>query len=132
MAIVPTRDQIKEFIDLDVEGEIVMLNLLKYKQRASDESQGTGESAYHRYGDAARKMVEARGGRLLWAGRALHTLIGDADADDWDVVLLVAYPSKSTFIEMTSQPEYQEAHEHREAGLDRTVLVATKPGSGFA
>jgi uncharacterized protein (DUF1330 family) len=132
MAIVPTREQIKTFVDLEIEGEIVMLNLLKYKQRAADESEGTGEGAYQRYGEAARKMVEARGGRLLWAGRALHTLIGDAEADDWDAVLLVAYPSKSTFLEMTSQPEYQEAHEHREAGLDRTVLVATKPGGDFA
>ena len=27
-------------------------------------------------------------------------------------------------IEMVSTPEYEQAHEHRESGLERTVLIA--------
>jgi uncharacterized protein (DUF1330 family) len=37
----------------------------------------------------------------------------------------VKYPSRAAFVEMVSQPAYQEAHEHREAGLERTIVVAT-------
>ncbi len=129
MAIVPTREQITEFLGLDLEGEIVMLNLLKYRERA-DDGDGSGEDAYAKYADAARRMVAERGGRLLWTGRAVHTLIGEAD-DDWDVIALVAYPSRDAFIEMTSNKEYQEAHKDREAGLERTVLIASKAAAVF-
>jgi uncharacterized protein (DUF1330 family) len=139
MAITPTREQITEFLGLDLEGEIVMLNLLKSKAKADgagadgtgDADAGSGEAAYQRYGDAVRKMVEERGGRLVYAGRARHTLIGEGEPDEWDVVALVAYPSREAFIDMTSKPEYGEAHRHREAGLERTVLVCTQPGAGF-
>ena len=29
-----------------------------------------------------------------------------------------------TTLEMVSTPEYEQAHEHRESGLERTVLIA--------
>ena len=75
-------------------------------------------------------MVAERGGRLVWTGRPEQVLIGDAEADGWDAVALVEYPSRKAFIEMVSSPKYMEAHEHREGGLERTVLIAmreTKP-----
>ena len=34
------------------------------------------------------------------------------------------YPNRKAFLDMVSQPEYEKAHEHREAGLERTVVVA--------
>ncbi len=72
-------------------------------------------------------MVEERGGRVLWSGRAEQVLIGDPAAD-WDVVVLVEYPSRAAFVEMVSSPEYLEAHADREAGLERTVVLACSPG----
>ena len=68
-------------------------------------------------------MVEARGGKVLWMGRADQILIGD-ESQGWDSVALVQYPSRKAFIEMVSTPEYEQAHEHRESGLERTVLIA--------
>ena len=38
--------------------------------------------------------------------------------------MLVEYPSRKAFIDMVTAPKYEEAHEHREAGLERTMLVA--------
>jgi len=73
------------------------------------------------------KMVEARGGRVVWTGRPEHVLIGDPAADAWDLVALVSYPSRSAFIDMVTSPTYGEAHTHRERGLDRTVLLACEP-----
>ncbi len=55
-------------------------------------------------------------------GRADQMLIGDADANDWDSVALVQYPSRKAFIDMVTTPDYEKAHEHRESGLERTVL----------
>ena len=117
-AITPNLDQFQALAASPDEGPVVMLNLLKFKPG--------GEESYLRYGDAAKDMVEERGGRLLWSGRAQQVLIGDPNAD-WDVVVLVEYPSRKAFMEMVSSPEYLQAHADREAGLERTVVVACSP-----
>jgi len=121
-AIRPNKAQFVELMEAPDEGPVVMLNLLKFKTAAAG-SGATGASEYAKYGDAAVQMVEARGGRVLWMGRADQILIGDA-SEGWDSVALVQYPSRKAFVEMVSTPEYEEAHEHRESGLERTVLIA--------
>ena len=121
-AIKPNKSQFIELMEAPDEGPVVMLNLLKFKSTA-DDGKGTGASEYGKYGDAAVQMVEARGGKVLWMGRADQILIGDP-AESWDSVALVQYPSRKDFIEMVSTPEYEQAHEHRESGLERTVLIA--------
>jgi uncharacterized protein (DUF1330 family) len=125
MAITPNADQLRELASNAEEGPVVMLNLLKYRQRAHD-GDTTGEAEYRTYGDAAVAMIEERGGSVLWAGRADQVLIGDP-AQDWDHVLLVQYPSRAAFLDMVGQPAYQEAHRHRESGLERTLVVACSP-----
>jgi uncharacterized protein (DUF1330 family) len=126
MAIRPNPDQFDAYLKSGHGGEVVMLNLLKFRSRAEGES-GSGAEAYGRYGDEVKKMIEARGGTLLWQGRADHVFIGDVDANDWDAVALVSYPSRESFVEMVSTPEYEKAHEHRDAGLADTVVIACTP-----
>jgi uncharacterized protein (DUF1330 family) len=98
-------------------GTVVMLNLLKFRA-------GEGAREYGAYGDSASKMVKALGGRLIYVGRCDQVLIGD-DANDWDAIAVVEYPNRQAFIDMVSKPDYQKASEHRDAGLERTVLIAT-------
>ena len=123
--ITPNREQFEALVNAPDDGPVVMLNLLKFKTSAGDGG-GSGAEAYGRYGDAAVQMIEERGGKVLWAGRGQQILIGDP-TEDWDQVLLVEYPSRKAFIDMVSTPEYNEAHKHRESGLERTVVVACKP-----
>jgi uncharacterized protein (DUF1330 family) len=125
-AIRPNKQQFVELANAPDEGPVVMLNLLKFKAVASDGT-SRGADEYGKYGDTAVRMVEERGGKVLWAGRAEQVLIGEADANDWDSVALVQYPSRKAFIEMVTTPEYEQAHEHRESGLERTVLIACTP-----
>jgi len=125
-AITPNPQQFQQLAMSPDEGPVTMLNLLKFEQRAGD---GSGAQAYARYGEAAVRMVEERGGRIVWQSRAEQTLIGD-ETEDWDIVALVEYPSRKTFIEMVSAPGYMKSHEHREAGLERTVLIACKQIAG--
>jgi uncharacterized protein (DUF1330 family) len=130
MPIRPNLDQFTAYAESDQTGEVVMLNLLKFKRRADADSTDAGSSgadAYQRYADAAIAMVERRGGKLLWLGRADHVFIGDVDANDWDSVALVSYPSRQAFLDMVSTPEYQDAHTHRDAGLEDTVIIACTP-----
>jgi uncharacterized protein (DUF1330 family) len=121
-AIRPNKEQFLEFMNAPDEEPVVMLNLLKFKARA-DGGRESGATEYGKYTDAVVTMVEARGGKVLWIGRADQILIGDPD-EDWDAVALVQYPSRKAFIDMTTSKEYEAAHEHRESGLERTVLIA--------
>ena len=141
MAITPTREQFSEFAHGTRDGEVVMINLLHFA-RADDDTEGnaaakddaaandgaaTGAHAYRDYSDQVVKMVEARGGKVIWTGRPEHVLIGDSAADAWDLVALVSYPSRAAFVDMVTSPKYEEAHTDRERGLDRTVLLACEP-----
>jgi len=123
----PNVDQFKALLAAPDEGPVVMLNLLKFKDRTSD-GNGTGNEAYRKYGDAAIRMIEQRGGKVLWVGKAEQVLIGDPE-QDWDAVIVVEYPSRKAFLEMVSSPDYLEAHAHRERALERTVLIACSPAA---
>jgi uncharacterized protein (DUF1330 family) len=128
-AIRPNKDQFLELASAADEGPVVMLNLLKFKERASTGG-GTGRSEYGKYSDAVIEMVEARGGKVIWLAQADQVLIGDTVTNDYDSVALVQYPSRKAFIEMVTTPEYEQAHEHRDGGLDRTVVIACTPMDG--
>ena len=47
--------------------------------------------------------------------------------EDWDLLMLVQYPSRKAFLEMTSNPGYLKVHEYRADGVERAVLYATDP-----
>ena len=126
MSITPNAEQFLEYVNSDLDGEVVMVNLLKFK-KAAGSGQGSGADAYNRYGDAVRKMVEEKGGTILWVGQPRHVFIGDPEANDWDAVALVSYPNRQAFIDMVSTPAYTDAHTHREDGLERTVIIACAP-----
>lgn len=122
--ITPNADQFRELAASTDEGPVVMLNLLKFDG-------GAGAREYDEYGGAATKMIGEGGGRVLYIGRCDQVLIGDT-SEDWDAVALVEYPSRKAFIEMVSRKDYREAHTHREAGLKRTIVLATTPRSNAA
>jgi uncharacterized protein (DUF1330 family) len=120
-SITPNRDAFLKLASGE-EAPVVMLNLLKFKERAGER---TGQEEYGDYAREVAKMVADRGGRLVWAGRPEQVLIGDS-SQEWDAVALVEYPSPQAFIDMVSAPDYMKAHEHREGGLERTVLIAMR------
>jgi uncharacterized protein (DUF1330 family) len=126
MAVTPTREQFETFANHEREGEVVMINLLHFTPAEGSGTSG-GADAYRQYGEAAVKMVEARGGRVVWMGRPEHVVIGDPQQDDWDLAVLVSYPSRQAFVDMVTTSEYQGVHRDRERSLDRSVLLACQP-----
>src|SRR5512135_2248463 len=119
-SIVPTDEALRALASNPDEGVVVMLNLLKFKGEE-------GARAYDRYVESVSKMLEARGARIVYAGRAAELLVGD---ETWDAILLVEYPSRKVFLEMVNSPDYRTAHVDREQGLERAVLYATSPMGG--
>lgn len=117
-AISPTPEQLQAMMEKGPDGPIVMVNLLKFRDR----------DAYMRYGAVAMKCVAQRGGSIAWMGKQSLVFIGGAE-QDWDEVVCVRYPSRQKFLEMIADPEYLAAIPHRDAGLERTALLCCEAGS---
>ena len=107
-------DQFKKLNRNPNDGPVTMLNLLKFKDDGGVES-------YARYAREADRFVEGVGGKLIFSGRPNELLNG---GEDWDLVLLVQYPSRKAFLKMASDPEYLKIHSFREKALERAVLCA--------
>lgn len=107
------------------EGPVTMLNLLKFRDRSLD-GDGTGRDAYDRYARVARGLVEARGGRVVWAGAVELAALHEGGDVAWDTALLVYYPSRAAFLEMVTSPEYLKANVHRTNGLEKHLILASK------
>jgi uncharacterized protein (DUF1330 family) len=126
VSIEPTAKQFERLAASEDRGPVIMLNLLRFKERAdgidaSDEI--TGAEAYGRYAAAVSSYLEEAGGRVLLAAAPQESVIGPEEGE-WDLVLVVEYPSRSAFLAMTSDPGYLEVHAHRAAALADSRLIA--------
>jgi uncharacterized protein (DUF1330 family) len=130
MPITPTPTQLEQLLAADLDGPVIMLNLLRFKDRADGIDEGiTGAEAYRRYGEATAPFLQKVGGRLLLAVEAKTVLIGP-EALEWDMALMVEYPSREKFLEMASDPDYLAIHEHRAAALSDSRLIACQGVTG--
>lgn len=122
-----------ELKGLPDEGPVILLNLLKFRERSAD-GNGSGWDAYLRYSALASPMIKARGGTILWTGTAEALALGVPEQDYWDFVALVRYPSRAAFIDLMSSPDYEaKANPHRENGtLKHVLLVVRESYSKFA
>jgi len=129
MSIYPTPEQFKTLLEGPPDQPVVMLNLLRFKEKADAPDEGlSGAAAYQRYGDQMRKIVESHGGRILWSGRVDSMLIADADPG-YHAVALVEYPSRKKFVEIATSAEVAAIGVHRTAGLESQWLIATTQGA---
>ena len=128
MSIEPTPEQFTRLAESDDDGPIMMLNLLRFKERADgiDAADGiTGAEAYTRYGAAVAPFLERAGGRLVMAMAASESVIGPFEGE-WDMVLVAEYPSRRAFLTMTTDADYLAIHQHRAAALADSRLIACK------
>lgn len=103
---------------------VTMINLIKYRDKAWNGDQ-TGVEAYETYSNNVFKFVKAVGGKLIWKGECMHTVIGDTQ-DQPHVVMLVEYPNIDAFLAMLAMPEYQECAKDRTMALEYGGLIASK------
>jgi len=106
---------------------VVMLNLLKFRDKARYADQAsdlTGKQAYGIYSKSAFEHVTATGGEVIFWGKA-HASIIAPEGEVWDEMLLVQYPSVEKFVAMVMNPEYQKIAVHRTAALEDARLIAT-------
>jgi uncharacterized protein (DUF1330 family) len=117
MSVDPTGPDLKRFLEDDPDGEVVMLNLLRFK------SDG-GRERYAEYARAIVPFLERVGGSVVYVGDTGSALV-TPDAHEWDAVLLVRYPSRRAFCAMVADPDYQVITHLRTEALDAAVLQPT-------
>ncbi len=124
IALYPTAAQIEALAAESAGRPVVMLNLLRFRERASAPDEGmSGREAYQRYGAGVRPLIERYGGEILWAGRVDRMVIGSCE-EGFDAIALVRYPSRQKFLEMAADPELAQVSVHRAAGLEGQWLIA--------
>jgi uncharacterized protein (DUF1330 family) len=130
-ALYPTPDRIKGLMSDTSDKPIVMLNLLRFRDRAAypdgRKSDLTGRQAYMLYGAPMQKLVEGQGGRFIFTGQIQSLAIGDVD-EMWDAVALVEYLSSAAFARIATSPEVAEIGVHRAAGLEGQLLIRVSQG----
>ncbi|MBN1473998.1 MAG: DUF1330 domain-containing protein [Syntrophaceae bacterium] len=112
------EDQFKALANNTNEEPFVMLNLLKFNKEG-------GREAYFQYIKESGPYVEGVGAKVTYFGIPKELLQG---MEDWDLLMLVQYPSRKAFLKMANNPDYVKVHdEFRKNALERAVLYATDP-----
>ena len=136
--LTPTWEAGRKFMERHIEGSVLMLNLLKFRDVAdyscapelAPPSPITGQAAYGRYVAHTLPFLEASGGEVVFYGRGGHFLIGPDD-ERWDAVLLVRQTSVESFLAFESNIAYMRGIGHRTAALeDARLLPMTDLGIG--
>ncbi len=114
----------------DPGGPMWALNLMKYRDRASysdgRESSISGVDADDVY--APHEHLRKVGSRIVMMAPVLHQLVGDGHV--WDRIAIAQYRDRMAMIEMSSNADFQKDEEHKEAGMDFTIVMATFPVDG--
>jgi hypothetical protein len=105
------------------DGDIYMLNLMAYRAVADygpDGEQGvTGREADDRY--APLDVLAEIGAGVCYLADV------EASTEPWDRIAVVRYPTRRSFVDMQSRPDFKAKHVHKDAGMDHTTIVGSVP-----
>jgi len=130
----PTDEAAMKLFSSGQQGEIVMLNLLRFNEIA-DYSESTelkpskeisGEQAYQLYMQHTAPFLKESGGELILYGECKDYFIGPVD-ESWDVAMLVKQNSLQDFLAFATNEEYLKILGHRTAALADSRLLPITP-----
>ena len=110
------------------DGPIYMVNLMKYHEVAQYDGADTeaaaisGREADDKYNPAS--VLNKIGADMVFIGDVTANLLG---SEDWDRIAVVRYATRKSFIDMQSRKDFSEKHVHKNAGMQRTVIVCCRP-----
>ncbi|UXA71000.1 DUF1330 domain-containing protein [Xanthomonas prunicola] len=107
-------DALGAFLDNEDTLAIGMLNLIRFEPDG-------GRQRYHQYLRLAEPILARFGARIVFSGDGLPVLTA-GQAQAWDAVTLVQYPSRSAFKHMIADVQYQQAFEVGRSAIADIVL----------
>lgn len=126
----PTQESGRALFARGIEGPVVMLNLLRFREVAdysatpelAPASPISGEAAYRIYIEHTLPHLARSGGEVIFYGRGGAFLIGPSD-ERWDAALLVRQTSVASFFAFASNRDYLAGMGHRLAALEDSRLL---------
>ena len=121
-------DEFSAFREIQDTRPLNMLNLVKvYKEvEYPDGEMISGLEAYKRYGRLSFPVFEKLGGKIIWRGEMLFSLIGPSE-EKWDFSFIAEYPNIGAFVSMLKDPDYREAMKHRQLAVRDSRLIRMAP-----
>ena len=131
----PSREDFARLKSLPLDHPVEMLNLVKLRDKAkyADGRDASGTDAYAAYGRESKPIFHKVGGEIIWSGDPQFMVIGPSE-EKWDIAFIARYPSGQAFLDMVYDPDYQAVVHHRQAAVETSRLIRTKPrdsGLGF-
>jgi len=126
----PTEASAIELFSRNISGEIVMLNLLRFR-KVADYSDYldlapidaiSGRDAFQKYIDHTVPFLQESGGAIDFLGEGGRYFIGPPD-EKWDLVMLIRQKSLGSFMEFASNQEYVAGLGHRSAAIEDSRLL---------
>ena len=130
----PTDDAAKQLFSKSIQGELVMLNLLRFKDVAdysnamdiAPQKPISGRDAYQIYIKLTLPLLRKSGGDIIFLGKCGHFFIGPSE-EKWDLIMLIKQQSIADFLAFATDPNYQKIIGHREAAIiDSRLLPSEK------
>ncbi len=126
----PTEGSGRALIKRAIEGEVVMLNLLRFRDVADYSAHPhlkpdkpiSGTEAFDRYIAHTLPYLKDSGGELMFMGDGGSFLIGPED-ERWDRAMLVRQSSVSSFMAFAANTAYLAGLGHREAAIEDSRLL---------
>ena len=108
------------------DGPIYMVNLMKYHEVAkyadADAPAISGREADDRYNPSS--ILNKIGASIIFVADVASS---DRGTGDWDRIAVVRYPTRRSFIEMQTRKDFGEKHQHKAAGMSRTIIACCRP-----
>src|SRR5688572_1927537 len=109
----PSAKSAAALFSRQLDGDVIMLNLLRFRDRAdysscpalAPENPISGRAAYQKYIDHTLPLLRRSGGELLFLGAGGNFFIGPQD-ERWDLAMLVRQKSLQAFVAFASDREY--------------------------
>jgi hypothetical protein len=130
MYLDPTDENVRRLLTRRISGPVVMLNLLRFRDRAdysncpelAPPSPISGAAAYDLYVRHTLPFLTATGGSVELYGAGGHTFIGPPD-ERWDLVMAVRQSSVEDFFAFASNADYLADVGHRAAALEDSRII---------
>ena len=126
----PTEEAAVALFSRGIEGPVVMLNLLRFRELAdysafpslAPSAPISGREAYDRYVEHTLPFLRQSGGELLYVGEGGPYLIGP-HGRGWDLAMLVRQSSVASFMSFALNEDYLAGIGHRVAAVSDSRIL---------
>jgi len=114
------------------DGPIWMVNFMKYRDRADYGEAGgpdiSGREADDRYSPV--EILADLGAEVAYFGDVVGP--DDGSESPWDRMAIVRYPTRRSFIDMLSRPDFEAKRVHKDAGMAFSIIMGCLPTAPVA